>query len=207
VLPAWSGAKDLAALRPWRTELGTTFEGGMDPRGLEAVEVTAELAAQPSELARLAWSTRDGRAGEVTGRVVEQRGRRVARFDLSASLDWFLAGEVRALKLPAGKRAIERAELRARLPVPDGIPSPLRQGPDWLFLLEPFEGVEAVLTVLELDEMQLARFPVVREPSGRLRALDVGPFLEQGASCLWTLEFRSEGQALARLTGATNPVP
>lgn len=210
-IPDHSGASDVSALRPWRTELGTTFEGGLDPRSLEGVEVTAELAAQPSELAVLAWSTRDGRTGEVRGSVREQRGRRVARFDLSSSLAWLLAGEVRKLSLPAGKRAIERADFLGRLPLPSGNPVPVPSGDDWLFLLDPLPSDEVVLMLLELGQFRLVHCPATREGDGRLRAHGVGPVLAraQDASvpCLWALEFRSAGQTLARLAGLSSEVP
>lgn len=206
---ATTPARELApGRRPWRTELGHAFEEGLDPRALEGVEVVAELETRPDELERLAWRTRGGATGEVRGRVSEERGRRVARYDLASSLDWLLAGEVRSLSLPAGRRSIERGELLARLPAPAGDPRPVRERDDWLFRLEVPAGTESVsLLLVELEGLRSQRLAVTREPGG-LRVAGAGLALLRAAEVapprLWALEFRSGAEVLARATGSVD---
>jgi len=190
--------------KAWRTELGYAFENGLDPRALEAVEVVAELETRPDELQRLAWRTRDGATGEVQGSTSEERGRRVARYDLLASLDWLLAGEVRALSLPGGRRSIERGELVERWPEPAGSSEPLRVGRDWLFRLDLAAEVDsATLLLLELEGLRSVLLPAVRD-SGGLRVADAA-HLPVPTRRLWVLELRSAGQLFARRAGVTDP--
>jgi len=196
--------------RPWRTELGHTFEDGLDPRALEGLEVVAELETRADELERLSWSTRAGLQGELRGRVGEERGRRVARFDLGASLEWLLADDVRSLALSAGRRSIERAEFLARLPLPTGEARPLRAQADWLFRVTPPQGSESLsLLVIELDSLRSQRLTVTREGPSTLRVAGAERALAGTGSArfrrLWALEFRAGEHVLARATGIVDP--
>jgi hypothetical protein len=197
-------------LPPWREALGLTFEAGLDARSLVGLEVVAQLATRPEELTLLAWRARDGRSGEITGSVREQRGRRIARYDLAGSLDWLLSGEVRSLELPRGRRAIEEAFfLEQADPAGASVPS-REEGDDWLVGPIGESGVEGVVTFLSSADFACESRVLVAE--GDLwRARDVGTFFARAdaarGAVLWGLELRSGEDVVARCEGTRATLP
>jgi hypothetical protein len=183
----------------------------LDPLGIEQVRLVAELSTAPRELEQLAWRTRAGAQGASAGRIAEVGGRRVAEFDLSASLSWRLAGEVRSLEVSNGVRPIERGELVARLPELAGT-APEIEGSDWLF---PEPGVDRppepegsfVLSLLALSDLELNEIRLEKQSDGegRLRARGAQRIVARkmaAAPIAWTLEYRIGAQALLRARGS-----
>ncbi|NOT29136.1 MAG: hypothetical protein HOP15_01670 [Planctomycetes bacterium] len=173
----------------------------------------ADLATPALDLERLAWRTRAGELGSVTGLVRERAGRRVAEFDLTRSLAWRLAGSVRSLEVEQGSRStIERGELIVRTPELAGTGAPEVRGAHWSFarpsVSEPAEsGARCVLVLLALGELELLELELEPDPLDPARALlahGAQRFVARaaGAPVAWALEYRSGEHVLFRTRGS-----
>ncbi len=194
--------------RSWRRELRSPVLD-LDPFEFDTVRVTAGLESSPAELARVAWRTKNGEgAGSAPGVVLEQGGGRLALFDLSRSLDWRLGGRVHHVVFEHGNRPIEEAEVLEELPEL-GVPAPEVDGADWTWpsagLALPAPGGTFALTLFSLAELECLELALEPGAGGELRASGAARFarraLELGEPLAWSLDYRIDGQALARARG------
>lgn len=190
---------------PWRHELSYSPARALDPLDWEGVRVTAGLATAKRDLERLAWRAADGSSGSVEGALVEQGLRRVATYDLSASLAWRLAGPVHTLVIEQGVRNIERGELLARLPELEGIEGPAEEGEDWTFAcggsLPSDAGGRLTLRLLALPGLELSVVPLELESHNRLRARRVKGFARGADRIDWAIDYSVGSDVLFRARG------
>jgi hypothetical protein len=200
----WSGS----GARSWRTSLTQRFEPELDPLVIDGLRIRAEVGQDPREIGSLAWEARTSEAsGALEGVVSSRSGEQQARFDLSSSLAWRLAGPVRSLVLERAVEPILQGELLERLPAPAGAVSPVTDGDDWSFTpWPPTEGVdgEPTLVLLDLADLACLEVPVsLRE--GRWLARGAERFASRtragGGTLRWALEYRALGRALLRAEG------
>jgi hypothetical protein len=212
-LPAPGGEP---ARTSWRGDLKYTPDAPLDPLAIGCVRLVAELATPPRELEQLAWRTpaaeaaRSGDSGSLRGFVSERGGRRVAEFDLEASLAWRLSGSVAALLVKNGVREIERGELLARAPEIPALASPEVVGSDWRFARPGLAdaGAALVLGLLALHGLERLELPLEPDPAGPVGALRargaqrfVTSHARPGAPVAWELEYRVGPHVLQRSRG------
>ena len=128
-------------------------------------------------------------------------------FDLGGSLSWRLGGRVRTLLFEQGTVPVERGEILAA-PPSLGEQAPILDGDDWIFRRPSTGLVEAggarglfVLGLLSMEDREYVELSARTTPGG-LRFPDAAERTAEGVH-VWLLDYRIEGQTLARTRGRT----
>ena len=154
----------------------------------------------------------------------------MAVFDLSSSLAWRLGGRVRRIWFESGLPTLVQAEVLEHLPAPPlELAGPLSEEGDWLFepaagsalpevpgrsgwALELFDLATYDHVVIEVEAEAGEAPPGGAAAGGRLRVPAAGRLVEDalsasGGPVAWSLEYRLDGMAVARLRGRLEGEP
>jgi hypothetical protein len=193
--------------RTWRS-LTYVPPTPLDPLDWEFARFQAELSSPPRQLEQLGWENTERASKVVSGVVLELGARRVAEFDLSASLDWRLSGSIRNVRVEKGVREVgSRGDLFTAAPGLEGLDAPRPVGQDWFFAaggVPRAAGTTFTLRLLSLADLELATLPLEHEGQD-LRARGAQEFVFQktrpGAPVVWLLDYRDGARLLGRQRG------
>lgn len=192
----------------------------LDPFSIGALRVNApsdRLGSSPFP-ASVAWSPKLAVEGqgqsETRGTWIQRRNRDLGIFDLSADLNWLLAGQIGRMWFAEGLPRVDRCELLADLPGQlvgvDGLLSYEVDGGDWVFAL-PSEAADTqaegdsawVLKLLDLVHLRHVVLTAESTAGGQLRFRGAARVASSFAptDLAWSLERQVNSLAIWRHRG------